>query len=219
MEVKQLQEFLKEQKQEQAQDLATAHDTMFLLLKNAELLAIGYDKKRELIKYERFYGKKSEDEIVDAIQKQIVAFKNTLLFYGFQYKEEFKYPKKWPLQKIQSRLKLWQSKANVKYKNIYEVINDIFINKITTFEEIPYSTKKDSPPSGVQVMNQANAILSITCDQKKIREQAAEMYKKNSEFDGLNPDDPNYPQYHQMNGDMSKKYSDRIYPMEESEFN
>ena len=215
--MEQLQLFSKEQKQEQAQNLATAHDTMFLLLKNAELLAIGYDNKRELIKYERFYGKKNEDEIVDAIQKQIVAFKNTLLFYGFQYKEEFKYPKKWSLQKIQQKLKYWQSKADVKYKNIYNVINDIFINKITTFEEIPYSTKKDSPPSGVQVMNQANALLSITCDQKKIREQAAEMYKKNSEFDGLNPNDSNYPQYHKMNGDMAKKYSNRIYPMEESD--
>lgn len=215
--MEQLQVCLKDQKQEQAQNLATAHDTMFLLLKNAELLAIGYDKKRELIKYERFYGQKSDDEIVDAIQKQIVAFKNTLLFYDFLYKEEFKYPKKWSLQKILSKLKYWQSKANVKYKNIYKEINDIFINKITTFEEIPYSTKKDSPPSGVQVMNQANALLSITCDQKKIREQAAEIYKKNSEFDGLNPDDPNYPQYHQMNGDMAKKCSDRIYPMEESD--
>ena len=79
--MKQLQIVLKEQKQEQAQNLATAHDTMFLLLKNAELLAIGYDKKRELIKYERFYGKKSEDEIVDAIQKQIVAIKNTLILW------------------------------------------------------------------------------------------------------------------------------------------
>lgn len=212
----QLQVFLEDQKLEQAQDLATAHDTMFLLLKNAELLAIGYDKKRELIKHERFYGKKSEDEIVDAIQKQIVAFKNTLLFYDIQYKEEFKYPKKWPLQKIQSKLKDWKSKANVKYKNIYKVINDIFINKITTFEEIPYSTKKDSPPSGVQVMNQANALLSITCDQKTIREQAAEIYKKNSKFDDKSVY-PNYPQYHQMNGDMGQKCSDRIYPMEESD--
>ena len=58
--MEQLQVCLKDQKQEQAQNLATAHDTMFLLLKNAELLAIGYDKKRisrqAINSYRRMYG-------------------------------------------------------------------------------------------------------------------------------------------------------------------
>lgn len=173
------------QTQSQAIDQAMSHRTLNMLLKTAEVFAVGYDGKRDFSKFDITNIRKSQDELRTQFITQIATFQDSY-FYIIKTYGEYQLPEDENLQFIQNYVNYWKSLLyDSKDKKLYNDIIDILMGKRNEFIQIPYDDKKmdcDDENKEVQIGNTANFMLAFQHDSLDLENKVKKEFNEKGRY-------------------------------------